>query len=434
MKGGPNTPSSSSSSSHEQEDNNEYNHNNENENDEEYEQEDQEYENEERPKLAEGFFEIESVRKKRSRKGKLQYLIKWRGWPETANTWEPFENLMSCSDIIDAFEERLKSGKKGSSKKQKRKSEVLQATPAKKKKKQHNHQQQQQQQQQQERGSPAATYDVPPVKVTLIEDPLSHPSGNGQTSSKWAESSGKGTGTVRKLKHLSDNGSLAVSRQSEERIESDELNVKLSELKGASSTDKEKIDELDVHIQDQSGEGVSPSNGISNVNGQNSVWVCRSGGAKRRKSGAVKRFKQDSHSVITNHTPDAIDRIASSNVVVLDPGIQTFDQVGNCFGSVNTVDTSRSMYAITKIIKPIEYSVSKLNDLRDILVTFLVLRSDGKEVMVDNRYLKANYPLLVMLSTSDTHSSLRDTIDLDKWEGWLLESVFKMQLGGTSGK
>ncbi|GJU00253.1 hypothetical protein Tco_1110591 [Tanacetum coccineum] len=45
-------------------------------------------------------------------------------------------------------------------------------------------------------------------------------------------------------------------------------------------------------------------------------------------------------------------------------------------------------------------------------------RSDGKEVMVDNRYLKANYPLLVRLSTSDTHSSLRDTIKLEKWEGW----------------
>lgn len=45
-------------------------------------------------------------------------------------------------------------------------------------------------------------------------------------------------------------------------------------------------------------------------------------------------------------------------------------------------------------------------------------RSDGKEIMVDNRYLKANYPLLVMLSTSDTHSSLRDTIELEKWEGW----------------
>ncbi|RWW14472.1 hypothetical protein GW17_00021754 [Ensete ventricosum] len=29
-----------------------------------------------------------------------------RGWPETANTWEPFENIQSCADIIEAFEER----------------------------------------------------------------------------------------------------------------------------------------------------------------------------------------------------------------------------------------------------------------------------------------------------------------------------------------
>lgn len=29
-----------------------------------------------------------------------------RGWPETANTWEPLENLQACSDFIEAFEER----------------------------------------------------------------------------------------------------------------------------------------------------------------------------------------------------------------------------------------------------------------------------------------------------------------------------------------
>lgn len=29
-----------------------------------------------------------------------------RGWPETANTWEPLENLLSCYDVVDAFEER----------------------------------------------------------------------------------------------------------------------------------------------------------------------------------------------------------------------------------------------------------------------------------------------------------------------------------------
>uniref|UniRef100_A0A6N2NIK4 Chromo domain-containing protein n=1 Tax=Salix viminalis TaxID=40686 RepID=A0A6N2NIK4_SALVM len=51
--------------------------------------------------------------------GQLQYLIKWRGWPETSNTWEPLENLQSCSDVIDAFEESLRLGK--SSRKRKRK-------------------------------------------------------------------------------------------------------------------------------------------------------------------------------------------------------------------------------------------------------------------------------------------------------------------------
>lgn len=30
-----------------------------------------------------------------------------RGWSEAANTWEPVENLLQCSDIIDAFEERF---------------------------------------------------------------------------------------------------------------------------------------------------------------------------------------------------------------------------------------------------------------------------------------------------------------------------------------
>lgn len=29
-----------------------------------------------------------------------------RGWPETANTWEPLENLQSVPDLVDAFEDR----------------------------------------------------------------------------------------------------------------------------------------------------------------------------------------------------------------------------------------------------------------------------------------------------------------------------------------
>ncbi|XP_024992852.1 chromo domain protein LHP1-like [Cynara cardunculus var. scolymus] len=340
---------------------------------------------EERPKLAEGFYEIESVRKKRSRKSKVQYLIKWRGWPEAANTWEPVENLMSCSDVIDAFEDRMRSGKQRSSRKHKRKNAVAPQPQAKKKKKQ------------QQQSSPAATYDVPSVKIKIIDGPLSHPSGKDPTCSKWVENNVGVVGNVKTTKHLSDNGSLLVPQQIGEMNETNELNVKLCELKDTSSTDKENVNEFVIHTEeDRSGEGGSPSNGISNVNGPRSVWASRSVGAKRRKSGAVKRFKQDINPIVTNEAHDGIERITNVNGVVVEHGTENFDQVGNCFGSMNMVDTSRSMYGITKIIKPVEYSISTLNDTQDILVTFSVLRSDGKEVMVDNRYLKTNYPLLLI--------------------------------------
>ncbi|GJW40804.1 hypothetical protein Tco_0066649 [Tanacetum coccineum] len=59
-------------------------------------------------------------------------------------------------------------------------------------------------------------------------------------------------------------------------------------------------------------------------------------------------------------------------------------------------------------------------DVREVL--------DGKEVMVDNRYIKANYPLLVRLSTSDTHNSLRNTIKLEKWKGWTGWVTVKLSL------
>ncbi|MCO5604883.1 hypothetical protein L7F22_059057 [Adiantum nelumboides] len=102
--------------------------------------------------LGEQFYEVESVCKKRMRKnrvskheakcsfyiarletlqsgirqvkdspknGQVQYLIKWRGWPESANTWEPFENVKACADIIEEFEQSsaAKPGKRGRSKK-----------------------------------------------------------------------------------------------------------------------------------------------------------------------------------------------------------------------------------------------------------------------------------------------------------------------------
>ncbi|KAI3925118.1 hypothetical protein MKW98_009768 [Papaver atlanticum] len=59
------------------------------------------------PELEEGFYEIEDVRKKRVHKGKTQYLIKWLGWPESDNTWEPIENLQACLDVVAEFDKGL---------------------------------------------------------------------------------------------------------------------------------------------------------------------------------------------------------------------------------------------------------------------------------------------------------------------------------------
>lgn len=274
----------------------------------------------------------------------------------------------------------MRSGKQRWGKKHKRKTAVaLQPQAKKKKKKQQQHQPQQQQQQQ---DSPSDTYEVPSTKVKIIQESLSQPSNNDP---KYGESN------VKTTNHLNDNESLLVEHQIGEKKETNELKV-------PSLTDKEKENEFSLEIQeDRSGEGVgvSSSNHVQNVNGLKSV------GAKRRKTGAVKRFKQDLNFVSSNDGDDVIERVSNTNGVVVDHGVWNFDQVrmvvDNGVQRFDQVgDTSRSMYGITKIIKPVEYSKSTLNDMHEILVTFSVLRSDGKEVMVDNRYLKANYPLLLI--------------------------------------
>ena len=44
--------------------------------------------------LGEEVYAVEAITKKRLRKGKPEYLIKWKGWSARDSTWEPEENIL----------------------------------------------------------------------------------------------------------------------------------------------------------------------------------------------------------------------------------------------------------------------------------------------------------------------------------------------------
>ncbi|XP_053552270.1 chromobox protein homolog 8 [Bombina bombina] len=55
--------------------------------------------------VGERVFAAEALLKRRIRKGRMEYLVKWKGWSQKYSTWEPEENILDAR-LVAAFEDR----------------------------------------------------------------------------------------------------------------------------------------------------------------------------------------------------------------------------------------------------------------------------------------------------------------------------------------
>ena len=61
-------------------------------------------------------FEVEKIVAKRKRQGRIEFLVKWRGYNSDENSWEPKANLAGCADAIRKFNRHEKEMQKSFSK------------------------------------------------------------------------------------------------------------------------------------------------------------------------------------------------------------------------------------------------------------------------------------------------------------------------------
>ena len=63
-------------------------------------------------KKKEESYEVEKIVDMKLEKGKKMYLVKWKGYPASQNTWEPPKNLDTVKDMVQAFEKSKTTGKR----------------------------------------------------------------------------------------------------------------------------------------------------------------------------------------------------------------------------------------------------------------------------------------------------------------------------------
>lgn len=235
--------------------------------------------------------------------------------------------------------------------------------------------------QQQQRSPAAATYSVPAVKVRIMEEPLPFPPCDDPSVNHLNNNaSAGGAKGVDRVVH--ENGAKADYSACRKTSERNDLDLKLSELRGMPLTNGANVNKS----QEARIPGQGLSNGFVKVDGAQSVQSGRCTGAKRRKSGSVKRFKQDLSTNVLDDMPDATIRAISGNAVAVVPeGIQNNPFVGNDWGYKNKSENFEDVYNITQIVKPVGYQASVSNGVQEVSITFLA-----------KRFVTSNFPFSVI--------------------------------------
>jgi len=57
--------------------------------------------------LEDDEYEVEEIKDLRKFRGQWKYLVKWKGWPESHNTWEPEGNLTNCKSLVQEYHRKL---------------------------------------------------------------------------------------------------------------------------------------------------------------------------------------------------------------------------------------------------------------------------------------------------------------------------------------